>query len=911
MTPGATMRTSRQAAAATAAVACAWAAAAPLVEAPPPSGQLLVEEVVTVGTRGKPRAAVDTAVPVDVFSAEEIASVNSSDLIDAINAIVPSFNVRRYAIADGATFVRPTELRGLDAHHTLVLIDGKRRHRSALLRLGGFGAHGPDLGSLPSIAIDRLEVLRDGAAAQYGSDAIAGVMDVKLAGDSRGFELRARAGGYSAGDGEEVVVEGKAGFPLGRGFLTLSAQAADAAPTNRSAPYDIPIGSSGLTPAQAVASRATVDGKTYHGPDAFTYRYAASGDLVQVLPGSDGIPDDLDTRYADNFHRVGGGREFSRPAQIWGKPEREQRLVVANAGVPVGAAELYAFGSYALKDLTGGFFYRRPGVSQLLPLRLADGTIYDPRSALYPAGFTPQFSGEVTDHAVYGGLRGELDSGFTYEASASYGNNRIDYRIANTLNPSLGPETPTRFRPGSLANDEMALNADFTFPVEVGLRSPVNLAFGVERRVEGYVIERGDPASFAVGPFAHPDPFDLEVTQAEVDADPNDGLTTVACRIPGFETRGSPCPAGDPVNNAVPIGSNGFPGYPPAFATDIDRRSAAAYLDLEVDATANLLANAAARFERFSDSPFGDVATWKLAGRYRINEAANLRGSVGTGFRAPTPGQISTTNVSTRIDPEGFPRAEGIFPSDHPAAELFGGRPLDAERARSLTFGVAMRPTDGLTVTLDAYRIRLDDRIVLSSQFAVGAPEAARLVALGVPGGNDIAQVRFFTNDVATRTRGVDLVAAWTFDTRRGTTSLQAAVNANGTRIVERGRFVDAEGEYDLENGLPRWRAVVTARHAWRNVDALLRLRYYGEYSNADTAALLRTQTFAPEVMVDAEVAYLLGERYTVKAGVENLLDSYPEPAEFENCCGRIYWRRSAVSWQGALFYVQVAVSFI
>lgn len=480
------MRSSRLAVAI--ALACSMATAAP-DELPPLSGSSTVEEVVTVGTRGKPRAAVDTAVPVDVFSAEEIASVNSSDLIDAINAIVPSFNVRRYAIADGATFVRPTELRGLDAHHTLVLINGKRRHRSALLRLGGFGAHGPDLGSLPSIAIDRLEVLRDGAAAQYGSDAIAGVMDLKLAGESRGFELRGRAGGYSAGDGEEVVVEAKAGFPLGRGFLTLSAQVAEAAPTNRSEPYDIPIGSSGLTPAQAVMSRLTVDGTTYHGPDAFTYRYAPSGNVVQVLLGSDGVPDDLDTRYADNFHRVGGGREFSRPAQIWGKPEREQRLVVVNVGVPVGTAELYGFGSYALKDSTGGFFYRRPGVSQLLPLRLADGSIYDPRAALYPAGFTPQFSGEVSDYAVYGGMRGELENGFTYDLSASYGNDRIDYRIANTLNPSLGPDTPTRFRPGSLVNDEMALNADFTVPVAVGLQNPVNLAFGVERRVEGYAIE--------------------------------------------------------------------------------------------------------------------------------------------------------------------------------------------------------------------------------------------------------------------------------------------------------------------------------------------------------------------------------------------------------------------------------------
>ena len=886
----------------------AAASAQPPSQTTPSAGTALIEEVVTVGTRGKPRAAVDTAVPVDVFTAEAIASVNSSDLVDVINTIVPSFNVRRYAIADGAAFVRPTELRGLDAHHTLLLIDGKRRHRAALLRLGGFGAHGADLGSLPSIAIETVEVLRDGAAAQYGSDAIAGVMDLKLSRDDGGFDMRGRAGGYTAGDGFEATVEAKAGFPLGSGFFNLSAQIAEAAPTSRSEPYDITIGESGLTPAQAVESRLTVGGTTFYGPDAFTYRYSADGDIQQVLPGSDGVPDDLDRRYAENFRRVGGDREFASPAQIWGKPDREQQLVVFNAGIPVASGtELYAFGNYGRKDQTGGFFYRRPGVSQLLPLRLADGSIYDPRATLYPAGFTPQFSGEVEDYALYGGLRGELANGFTFDASASHGSSRIDYSIANTLNPSLGPDSPTRFRPGSLVNDESAVNADFTMPVEIGLAGPLNVAFGAERRVEGYRIETGDPASYTVGPYARPDPFNFEITQAEADADPSDDLTTVACRIPGFESSGSLCPSGDPVNNAVPVGSNGFPGYPPAFASDIDRRSIAAYLDLEADLTPDLLTSAAARFERFSD--FGNVATWKLAGRYALTDAVNLRGSIGTGFRAPTPGQISTTNVSTRIDADGFPRAEGIFPSHHPAAGLFGGRALDPEHAQSATLGLAARLADGWTVTVDAYRIRLEDRIVLSSQFAVGPAEAAQLAALGVPGAADIAQVRFFTNDVATETSGFDIVAAWTFDSRYGTTSLQGAANANRTRVVERGRFVDAEGEHDLERGLPAWRGVVTARHAWRNLDAMLRLRAYGEYRNANTSALREIQTFGREIMLDAELAWLLRDRYALKAGAQNLLDNYPDRADFETCCGRIYWRRSAVPWQGALVYLQVGVS--
>ena len=255
----------------------------------------------------------------------------------------------------------------------------------------------------------------------------------------------------------------------------------------------------------------------------------------------------------------------------------------------------------ATKDQTGGFFYRRPGVAQLLPVRLADGSTHDPRAALYPAGFTPQFSGDVIDYAAVLGMRGERGSGFTFDLSAGYGSDEIRYRIANTMNPSLGPDTPTRFRPGNLVNEEVSVNADFTLALDAGLATPVNFAFGFEYREEGYGIERGDALSYAVGPFARPDPFNFEITRAEVDADPADGLVTVECRIPGFEAVGALCPEGDPVNNAVPVGSNGFPGYPPTFASDVERRSHAAYVDLEADLTDRWLGNAAVRYEDFSD----------------------------------------------------------------------------------------------------------------------------------------------------------------------------------------------------------------------------------------------------------------------------------------------------------------------
>ena len=410
-----------------------------------------------------------------------------------------------------------------------------------------------------------------------------------------------------------------------------------------------------------------------------------------------------------------------------------------------------------------------------------------------------------------------------------------------------------------------------------------------------------------MGPFARPDPFNFEITQAEVDADPDDDLAVIACRIPGFEAVGALCPAGDPINNAVPVGSNGFPGYPPAFATATRRRSHAAYVDVEADLTERWLGNVAVRYEDFSD--FGEVTIGKVATRLRLSDRVNLRGSIGTGFRAPTPGQISTTNVSTRINAQGHPQAEGVFPSTHPAAALFGGIALDAERSRSWTLGLAATPFDAFDLALDYYRIRLDDRIVLSSQFAVGPAEAAQLAALGVPGANDIAQVRFFTNDVGTETSGIDVVATLRSQSRVGSTTVQGALNINETTIRRRGRYVNAEAEHDIENGVPAPQAVLAASHSWSSLDLLLRTRYFGEYKNTLNANLATTQTFAAELLVDAEASWTFRGRYAVKLGVENVMDAYPDAGEFEVCCGRIYRSDSIVPWQGRLAYLQVALS--
>ena len=868
-----------------------------------------LEEVISIGSRTKSQSISDAIVPIDLYTADVIQSINSSDLLDAIGDIVPSLDVLRFPIGDGASIIRPMNLRSLDSHHTLVLINNKRRHRSSVMRMGGFGAHGVDFSAIPAIALKSMEVLRDGATAQYGTDAIAGVINFNLATDDSGLSGSARYGEYSQGDGAELTLEGKAGFSVGSGgFLTVTAQYSDSDPTNRSEPYDIPIGTSGLTPLEATRSTLTVDGVTYYGPDAHTYTYDDAGNIVQVIRGSDGIPDDLNTRYADNYSTLGGNRAFSAPEQIWGKPWREQFNIVLNNEFPLTDGYVfYNVATYSTRNQGVGFFYRRPGVPQLFPIRLQDGSIYDPRTSLYPSGFTPQFAGHVLDMSLYSGVRNFSSETFTSDASISYGRNEIRYSIENTLNPSLGPATPTAFRPGDLINEELALNVDVTWTARIGKSIEANLAAGGEWRRDKYSIVAGDPLSYEVGPFARPDPFNFEITQAEVDHDLNDTLTTVECRLPGNERVGELCESGDPVNTAVPVGSNGFPGYPVAFATRNSRDNTAIYAESEFDVTPSWRVNFAARVENYSD--FGTVAIWKAASKYTLSERSAIRGSMHTGFRAPTVGQIFTANVRTAIGPDGYPRAEGIFPSTHEASKLFGSLPLESEDSWSVAAGFVFDSSDGLDWSIDSYRIFLEDRIVLSSTFAVEDTHRAQLEALGVPGAAELAVVRFFTNDVDTLTTGIDMLVSWHSDWLGGRTNFNGNINFNSTEIRERGRFIGAETEFDLENGVPKWKAVVSATHALQFGDLMVRLRSYGPYENTLNYTLANIQDFGAEYVLDVEYSHRFSTGLGLKFGAENLLDKFPPEASIEGCCGQIYRNDSLIGWQGRLLYLRFSWS--
>lgn len=874
-----------------------------------------LDEIVTVGTRRKDRSAIETAVPVDVFNRESLDSISSDDMLDTMEKLVPSFIVPVDG-PDGASFIRLPQLRGLSGDKALVLINGKRRHRSPLVRLSADGAHGPDLATIPSIAVNSIEVLRDGASAMYGSDALAGVINFNLRDAVDGGELRLQKGAYTEGSESGYLIAFNHGCSFaGNGFINISAEFSDNEPTSRGTIYS----RGGFIPAEVAqvsglydhdGNPATPDQERF-GPDALTEVYdPLSGELVTITRGSDDIPDDTDTRYADNLRFA----EISDSdlVMIWGEPDREAIRALVNGGFEFdNGTDLYGWANYSDSDSNVDFFHRHPDSSILAPLRTETGEIYDPRT-LYPASFTPRFAGNVIDVSITGGVRGEFGNGMTYDFSGRWGESTIKYTIFNTLNPSLGPATPTSFRPGDLASDEYAFNADFAKPVEVGFANDLNMAFGFEYRNEGYELSEGDLPSHEIGPYASPDPWNFEIDADEAAAGQNGG--SVGCFIPGTQfDPANLCHPGDPIHNVVAVGSNGFPGYGPATASAYDRDSWAAYLDLEAEVTDRFMASIAGRYEDFSD--FGGNFSFRLAARLEVNDTLSLRSSAGTGFRAPTPGQISSISVQTGII-DGAPVARGIFPAAHPVAQFYGAMPLHDETSTQFTFGIVAQPTDALMLTLDYYFIALDDRIWMSSDFDAGAAQAA-----GVPGADNIERIRFFVNDMDTETSGFDLVATYNVDWSSGTTLFSLAANVNDTEVTRRTDrqtdptdptpvyFVRDRDVYRIENGDPEFRAYLTARHSWANdVSLSLRGSWFGDYQVSNNS-LTQFETMKGETFWDFDVTWDINDMLSVTFGGNNIFDARPGPApSFQTCCGVPVHRPTTMDWQGSYYYLRGAL---
>ncbi|RMB12287.1 TonB-dependent receptor plug domain-containing protein [Eilatimonas milleporae] len=772
----------------------------------------MVEQIIVTGTRRAERTAFSSLAPIDIITSDAVDRTASEDLLDTLAQIVPSFNVQRLPLADGLVFVRPATLRGLSPDQTLVLVNGKRRHRAALL--GSNGAQSADLAQIPSFAIERIEVLRDGASAQYGSDAIAGVINILLD-DEPGHSAFGQFSEYYEGDGDNYRAGFQAGFGFAeRGFLVTTFEYFDAARTSR----------------------------TRQRPDALAFQ-AANPDL-----------------------------DVPNPVQNWGQPERDGIRFALNSQYALAdTTDAYLFGTYGESDGVSDFNWRNPDTTSAFnPSDAFPG--FDLRT-LYPAGFTPQFGQEDRDISLTGGARGALgDGAFTWDASLGYGSNRIEYVMTDTINASLGPDSPTAFRPGTLEQREFNINLDFVHTLDIGNDAgPVNIAFGGERREETYEIEAGDPASFAIGPGAV------------------DGL---------------------------PSGSNGFPGYSDAQAGTFDQESYAAYVDVEVPLTSRWTLGLAGRYEDFSE--FGDTLNGKLSTRFEITPTLALRATASTGFRAPTPGQLFSERTSQGLDTVTlniFTR--GRFSPQGAVADIISRRadadinPLTAEESENYSLGLAYSNNAGFSASIDVYQVNVDDRFGTSQTFTLTDAERAELVALGVPGGEGITSVNFFQNDFDTRTRGVDIVAAYTTQAGPGTLSLTAAYNYNETEVTD-GRLEDNETlRVRFEDLLPKHTGNAAANYAVGDLEFLGRLRYFGPWTDFSfNAAGEIFQEFGGEVFVDLAVTWNIREEVSLRVGAENVFDTFPDEAEFQSNRGLIYSRNAPYDTDGGLYYLRLGVDF-
>ncbi|WP_156255244.1 TonB-dependent receptor plug domain-containing protein [Sandarakinorhabdus oryzae] len=825
--------------------------------------------IVVTGTRRTDRTVAESAVPIDVFTAQDLKVQASSSLQTVLKNLVPSFNQQRNAGADGSAFVRPPTLRGLPPDQILVLINGKRMHRSALVQVAGdslsVGSQGPDLSQIPSIALGRIEVLRDGAAAQYGSDAIAGVINLGLRTNDSGIELNARYGQTYRGDGKDWQLNGNAGFKLGDGYLNISGEFTD----------------------QGLFNRAL------DRPDSAILR--AAGVKVPSPP----------TRY--------------------GQPESQAFRFVVNSAIPVGdKQEVYFFGNYGQAKQEVDFNYRRPfGIAaqsfiprpglpastssfgksiptvyldaipgaltpQGKPIYDANGRTFE-ASQFYPDGFTPLFKSTNEDFSAAVGYRGDTAFGMHFDLSASGGMNKISYRMDNTLNPSIGPASPRNFYLGFLQQRELNLNLDVTYPIEVGFATPLNIAAGAEFRRETYVVGLGQVESYQIGPYA----------QQTVRR--SDGTT---------------------FSNTAPIGANGFPGYSPDAATNTSRNSYSAYLDLETSIVESFDFGIAGRYDHFSD--FGDTWNGKISARWAITPAIALRGAASTGFRAPTPGQSSTANVQTAF-PNGstVPVAVATVTPGSTTGIFFGSQPLKPEKSTSFSGGAVLTPGGGFNVTLDYYNIKVRDRIAITSSFNVTPAQQAALAALGVANAFDLGQVNYFTNGFKTRTQGVDFVASHRANTSAGNFNTSLAINYNKTKVIERTipAAIDVRRAANIEGLTPRWRAVLAESWTSGMFDATARLNYFGKITSYNNQSALLTdpgtQEFRADVSFDLEVGVTFAEKYRVAVGGENIFNRYPEreernifPTTGAQANGRIYNDASPLSYMGGFWYLRASAKF-
>ncbi|HTM29169.1 MAG TPA: TonB-dependent receptor [Rhodanobacter sp.] len=835
-----------------------------LSNAPEERSTTKLQEVVVTGTHRAGLSPTASISPIDAFSGSQIANQPSADLTDALTNIVPSLTTQRFPIADGTSFVRPVSLRNLSPDQTLVLVDGVRFHRSALVNLqldplGTFnqGAQAVDFSVFPSNAIERVEVLRDGASVLYGSDAIAGVVNVILKKAPTGVTVSAEVGKYGKGDGALRRYDADAGFPFGAdGFVHVSAERETTDPTARGVPQQ-----------DAAAVAAVV--------------------------GADLVP-------------------YAGFGQRWGDPETRTNKLFVNAGLPLaGDVQLYGYGTFMDKKVLSSFFYRNPvlpaqygisGRSTLVsyangsltpanaPQTLVDSiaagggnpanyltadaaspsgwVLLNPIYTQFPGGYSPLFGANISDHQLVGGVRGGGQSNLQWDLHYRTGSNEVDYQLQGSINPSLGSLSPTNFHPGKLTQREQGAGVDF---VRSFNDSPLTLAFGAQWRQETYIIHQGDAGSIEVGPTA----------------------------------------------SVFGVGSDAFQGFPADAAGRFTQNSNSAYFDVETNLTDQWSGAAAVRYERASG--YGSKVVYKLSSRYAFTDAFALRGTYNTGFRTPTPGQANTLNVTTTANAQGGLIPSGTYPVDNPVARALGSTPLQTETSKSLSVGAVWTPVDSLTATLDYYRIKIDDRIGLVSN-SVTQATVDQLAAGGYPNAQLLlgSDASYFGNAFGSDIHGIDFVIDTRHQLGEGTLNVDFRYNRNAQSVVKvQPDTLNDDFVYDLEHQVPKSRAVLSFDYGLHRFDAIARINRYGSWSTA--VGLFGSNNppddvdyYSGKTLLDLEARYRFNDVVTVAVGGNNVFDTYPgkEQNATLQFLGVKYALTSPFGFNGAFWYARVTASF-
>jgi iron complex outermembrane recepter protein len=850
-----------------------------------PTGELT--EVIVTGTRRVDRTVQESSAPIDVLSGTDLEALSSANMLDALSNAVPSFIVGQNSISDASSFVRSPSLRGLPGDEMLVMLNGKRMNRSALVQVfqGGetelsFGSQGPDLASIPSIAIKSLEILRDGASAQYGSDAIAGVLNYHFRDNPSGIEVTSRFGeyfpdhGYSH-DGWDRQVAANVGLPLGgQGFVNISGEWAK--------------------------NDQTVRNVTRPSALAFAQTYPNLAPLLPHYPG---------------------------PVQQWGTPPSESEKVVINGGLKVdNGDELYFFGNYANIQTNESFNYRLPknvssnGYTEghhpafndvyLDPCTSAytgcptGGFIQDSNifnfSSIYPAGFTPRFFGVTQEFFGAIGYKGVTSFGMNYDVSGSTAQNSLAVSLKTSLNPSLGPVSPTSFYDGKFVQKENTFNLDLSYPWTVpGLASPISVAGGFEWHDENYQQLLGDTASYAAGPYAN---------------QPLYACTGFTC-TPALDSTGAQ------IVVSHSTASNGYGGI--STSIDASQVSYAGYLDLEADVLPSLTLGLAGRQEHYAS--FGSTTLGKFSARFKATDWLALRGTVSTGFHAPTPGQYSVETLSTTFLPGTPTQVQiGTYPVTSSVAKYYGATALRPEESTNLSGGIVLTPIEALLVTLDWYSIEVRHRIGISQQFTVTPADINKLQALAYvgPGGT----VQYFTNGFSTKTKGVDLVATYLFhfgdllnlgESRLATT---LAYNYNKTDVTNYNPTVINQARIiDIQHYAPNHRANLNLDYRLGRFSALLHENFYGSFRDEFDYP---GQLFSKKWTTDLDLGFEVWKNVTAAIGGRNIFNVYPDkiastaknqvyPQTGGLVDGEVYPRTGGpFGFNGAFFYFRLAAKF-